>query len=148
MAERGGSRAGLPSSFACGTIHVRDARTLPFRQSLAPLRRQSRLLAVENRLGPADRERFAEVTRLDGDLAGLKRLHDANGRNDVDPTGAYEALFRRLIVDRNHLMAHRFHLLLRRGGALVAVGALHLYGARSLLALIAGQGYQLQRLML
>ena len=59
----------------------------------------------------------------------------------VIPTGsiaearpAKKGLMKRVVIDRSVVMAYRMQRELRRGGAFVAVGALHLYGARGVLA--------------
>jgi uncharacterized protein YbaP (TraB family) len=53
-------------------------------------------------------------------------------------------LQRRLIRDRNRLMAERMQPYLEQGRAFVAVGALHLPGADGLLQLLQQRGYALQ----
>ena len=49
----------------------------------------------------------------------------------------------RLIIDRNRLMAERIEPHLERGGAFIAVGALHLPGDDGLLNLLERRGYTL-----
>jgi uncharacterized protein YbaP (TraB family) len=49
------------------------------------------------------------------------------------------------VENRSVQMAHRLFLPLRRGRVFVAVGALHLYGKRGLLALLREQGYAVRR---
>jgi uncharacterized protein YbaP (TraB family) len=84
---------------------------------------------------------------LAGDLAGLWRLSLEPGKRDPALAGHLRALLKHLISDRNLLFAHRLHLPLARGRVFVAVGALHLYGAEGLLALIEKQGYRVTRVL-
>lgn len=59
---------------------------------------------------------------------------------------AYQAaLTKRVIHDRNVVMAFRMQRELRRGNAFVALGALHLYGDRGVLALLEQDGYRARR---
>jgi uncharacterized protein YbaP (TraB family) len=57
----------------------------------------------------------------------------------------FAQLTRYLVEGRSALMAHRLFLPLREGRVFVAVGALHLYGSKGLLALIRAQGYSIHR---
>lgn len=50
----------------------------------------------------------------------------------------------RLIIERNHLMADRLEAHLQRGGAFIAVGALHLPGEDGLIRLLGQRGYSLR----
>jgi uncharacterized protein YbaP (TraB family) len=50
----------------------------------------------------------------------------------------------RLIIERNHLMADRVEPHLQRGGAFIAVGALHLPGEDGLIRLLEQRGYSLR----
>ena len=52
---------------------------------------------------------------------------------------------RRIVDDRSALMMYRLFLPLRAGGVFVAVGALHLHGAKGMLAQLKAQGYKLRR---
>ena len=55
--------------------------------------------------------------------------------------GAQAVLEKAIIHDRSVVMAYRLQAYLRRGGAFVAVGALHLYGPKGMLALLAEDGW-------
>ena len=50
-------------------------------------------------------------------------------------------LTKRVVHDRSVVMAFRMQRELRRGNAFVAVGALHLYGAKGVLSLLESDGY-------
>jgi hypothetical protein len=79
-----------------------------------------------------------------GDLARLRAIAlDAAGDAAMRPHVA--SLVRHLVDDRTALMAHRLHLPLRGGRVFVSVGALHLDGARGLVALLRAQGYRVRR---
>jgi uncharacterized protein len=58
---------------------------------------------------------------------------------------ASEELTRRLLSDRNDVMAERAEPYLEKGGIFVAVGALHLPGKRGLIEILRGKGYQLTK---
>jgi len=79
------------------------------------------------------------------DLAALARINRAVAGGDHELARHYATLTRTLVEGRSALMAHRLFLPLRRGRVFVAVGALHLYGAKGLLAQLRGQGYRLRR---
>jgi hypothetical protein len=55
-------------------------------------------------------------------------------------------LMQRLLDERNIRMADRADVLLKNGRAFIAVGALHLYGERGVLALLANRGYRVTRM--
>lgn len=82
---------------------------------------------------------------LAGDLDSLHRIAAAQ-QATIDP--ALEArLEDRLINARNRRMAERLTEHLLRGGAFVAVGALHLSGDTGVLHLLEQQGYRVERVM-
>jgi len=54
---------------------------------------------------------------------------------------------KRVIHDRSVVMAFRMQRQLRRGDAFVALGALHLYGEKGVLALLAEDGYRAERVL-
>ena len=82
---------------------------------------------------------------LDRDLALLAALNLAPGRDNPEIAAALVELTRNIVDNRSVQMAHRLFVPLRRGRVFVAVGALHLYGSRSLVALLREQGYRVRR---
>ena len=52
---------------------------------------------------------------------------------------------KRVVHDRSVVMAFRMQRELRRGAAFVALGALHLYGHKGVLALLEEDGYRSTR---
>jgi uncharacterized protein YbaP (TraB family) len=80
------------------------------------------------------------------DLATLAAQARAPGRDDPAMAPHFAQLTKNLVEGRSALMAHRLFLPLREGRVFVAVGALHLYGAKGLLALIREQGYSVRRI--
>ena len=52
---------------------------------------------------------------------------------------------KRVLYDRSVVMAYRMQRELRRGGAFVSLGALHLHGSRGVLALLEQDGYRTAR---
>ena len=81
-----------------------------------------------------------------GDLAELARLARRNGGDSADGR-AHQAVFEKKIIhDRSVVMAYRLQSYLRRGRVFAAVGALHLYGPKGMLALLREDGWQLRRI--
>lgn len=83
---------------------------------------------------------------LRGDLARLARVSDRMGEQFADMRPHYWQLTKHIIHNRNILMHHRLIVPLRGGRVFVAVGALHLYGDKGLLAMIARDGYRVTRM--
>jgi uncharacterized protein len=79
------------------------------------------------------------------DLAGIHALSERIDARYPEMAEHYRILFRRVVENRSIVMAHRLFMPLRDGSAFVAVGANHLYGGRGMLALIARQGYRVER---
>ncbi len=77
-------------------------------------------------------------TYLEQDLGGLLRL----GKKYQTPVN--EELLRRLLDNRNIRMAARIRPWLDGGDFFIAVGALHLPGAKGLLRILRQQGYELE----
>ena len=75
---------------------------------------------------------------LKGDLEGL---YNYVQRYSMEDKPVYEKLMKKLIQDRNYLMAERMQPLLEKGNAFIAIGAMHLAGKEGVLALLEKQGY-------
>ena len=58
---------------------------------------------------------------------------------------ASDELTRRLLADRNDVMAERAAPLLAKGGVFIAVGALHLSGKRGLIEWLRARGYRVSK---
>jgi len=76
------------------------------------------------------------------DLAGLVALTEANTPTMSEETRIYKAFMDRLVSERNTRMVDRLVPRLRKGGAFVAIGALHLPGDQGTLRLLQERGYQ------
>ena len=80
------------------------------------------------------------------DLEALWRAQEEFARGQPQVAAHHAALVKRVVLDRSVVMAFRMQRELRRGRAFVALGALHLYGGRGVLALLAEDGYAAERL--
>ena len=89
---------------------------------------------------PAMQARMIE-TYLSGDLHAIAALADEMAREDA--SGLNRRFLQRLNDDRNDRMLTRMIPHIDRGGAFIAVGALHLTGERGLLRQLRGRGYRL-----
>ncbi len=74
-----------------------------------------------------------------GELAALARLSEVLAGQPA--TIGHDSFSRALLDDRNEVMRERALPLLEKGGAFIAVGALHLPGERGLVALLKSSGY-------
>ncbi|MEL6948417.1 MAG: TraB/GumN family protein, partial [Pseudomonadota bacterium] len=101
-------------------------------------------------LGPHMEDMFETMIQLYqreelGLLWTLLRHMDVNGISKT-PTDAGYAEFQRTIIDqRNFGMADTSEPLLKKGGAFIAVGALHLPGQRGLIQILKDRGYTVSR---
>jgi uncharacterized protein YbaP (TraB family) len=84
---------------------------------------------------------------LAGNLAGIWRLREAYAARHPQIAVHQAEMTKRVVLDRNVVMAFRMQRELRRGAAFVALGALHLYGEKGVLALLAEDGYRASRLL-
>ena len=75
---------------------------------------------------------------LKRDLGGL---YNYVQRYSMEDNVVYEKLMKKLIQDRNHIMAQRMQSILKKGNAFIAIGAMHLAGKEGVLALLEKQGY-------
>ncbi len=80
---------------------------------------------------------------LKRDLAAMARISDEGVGEDMKRIR--EIFMQRLIVERNTRMVERMEASLGQGGAFVAVGALHLYGERGVLAQLERRGWKVTR---
>ena len=82
---------------------------------------------------------------LVGDLEAIWRLREQFSARHVEVAAYQAALTKRVVYDRSVVMAFRMQRELRRGNAFVALGALHLYGDKGVLALLEQDGYRARR---
>jgi uncharacterized protein YbaP (TraB family) len=82
---------------------------------------------------------------LQRDLGLMWQIGEADlvGRPELVPLK--QVFDQRLLYDRNARMVERMQPQLQTGAAFIAVGALHLYGDRGLLYLLARDGYRVTR---
>ena len=71
----------------------------------------------------------------------LDGLYNYVQRYSMEDKPIYEKLMKKLIEDRNYIMAERMRPILKKGNAFVAIGAMHLAGKEGVLALLEKQGY-------
>jgi uncharacterized protein YbaP (TraB family) len=90
---------------------------------------------------------------LQGDIQSMKQLYlDRNlaalaamaNRYQLSESPRYQRLLQQVLWDRNDRMIGRMQPYLAEGGAFIAVGALHLPGARGLLGLLETRGYRVE----
>lgn len=79
------------------------------------------------------------------DLRGLWDAQQDYARRHPEIAAPHAELVKRVVLDRSVVMAYRMQRELRRGRAFVALGALHLYGAKGILALLEDDGYSARR---
>jgi len=79
------------------------------------------------------------------DLGAIWRLREQFIARHAGVATYQAALTKRVIHDRNVVMAFRMQRELRRGNAFVALGALHLYGEKGVLALLEQDGWRSRR---
>ena len=79
------------------------------------------------------------------DLAQIWRLREQFVARHPQIATHQAVMTKRVVYDRSVVMAFRMQRQLRRGDAFVALGALHLYGERGVLALLEEDGYRAAR---
>lgn len=101
----------------------------------------------------AHREELLELGRqtleayLAGDLSAIWDLREAFVRRHPGIAAHQAVMTKRVVHDRSVVMAFRMQRQLRRGAAFIALGALHLYGAKGVLALLEQDGYRAERVL-
>jgi uncharacterized protein YbaP (TraB family) len=111
-----------------------DSQLALLRHALA---HQSELIAMSERTLDA---------YLARDLDGIRRVQEAYVQRHPE-IAVHNAVFvKRVIYDRSVVMAYRMQRALRSGNAFVAIGALHLQGARGVLALLEADGFRTRRI--
>jgi uncharacterized protein len=91
-----------------------------------------------------DTARLTDVY-LKRDLSAMWRISEETSSTSPDAKRVNEVFAQRVIYDRNTRMVERMQPTLGQGGAFVAIGALHLYGDRGVLALLERRGYRVTR---
>jgi len=98
----------------------------------------------------AHRDELAELAQrtleayLERDLAAIWRLREQFAARHPQIAAHQAAMTKRVVHDRSVVMAFRMQRQLRRGEAFIALGALHLYGDKGVLALLQDDGYRAQ----
>jgi hypothetical protein len=110
-----------------------DAQVALLKHSLA---HRDELLAL------SDRTLEAYVA---GDLATIWRLREQFADRYPEISQYQAVMTKRVIYDRSVVMAFRMQRELRHGAAFVALGALHLFGEKGVLALLEQDGYLASR---
>jgi uncharacterized protein YbaP (TraB family) len=82
---------------------------------------------------------------LQRDLRLMWQISEAEMEQRPELKALKQVVDQRLLYDRNARMVERMQLQLKTGAAFVAVGALHLYGEKGLLSLLARDGYRVSR---
>ena len=82
---------------------------------------------------------------LAADLRAIWRLREEFSARHAEIAVHQAALTKRVLYDRSVVMAFRMQRELRRGNAFVALGALHLYGEKGVLALLEQDGWRARR---
>ena len=76
------------------------------------------------------------------DLTAIWRLREDFISRHPQVAAHQAVMTKRVLHDRSVVMAFRMQRDLRRGGAFIALGALHLYGEKGVLALLEADGYR------
>ena len=85
---------------------------------------------------------------LEEDLDGMLQNEEFALQDEPSLRPAFGDLFEQILVRRSARMVERMRPRLERGGAFVAIGALHLHGEQGVLALLERAGWRVQRIEL
>lgn len=81
------------------------------------------------------------------DLAAIWRVREEFVARHPGVAAHQAVMTKRVVHDRSVVMAFRMQRQLRRGDAFIALGALHLYGEKGVLALLEADGYHATRVI-
>jgi uncharacterized protein YbaP (TraB family) len=84
---------------------------------------------------------------LERDLAAIWRLREQFIARHPDIAAHQALMTKRVVHDRSVVMAFRMQRELRRGATFVALGAMHLYGEKGVLALVEADGYRAEMVL-
>ena len=93
---------------------------------------------------PGQREKLLQAY-LERDLARMWIIGEEELAQRPDLKPLKSVFDQRLLFDRNTRMVERMQPQLKSGNAFIAVGALHLYGERGVLSLLAREGFRITR---
>jgi uncharacterized protein len=114
---------------------------MPLATQLALLRHaQAHYAQIQDTVGPL---RDAYLAR---DLDAIWRLNLEAMAGDASVEADNEVFLERVLYARSRRFAERLAPQLRRGGVFAAMGALHLYGRKGVLSLLAERGLKLRRI--
>lgn len=82
-----------------------------------------------------------------GDLREIWELREAFVQRHPEIAAHQAVMTKRVVFDRSVVMAFRMQRQLRRGAAFIALGALHLYADKGVLALLEQDGYRAERVL-
>ncbi len=138
----------LALSRRMAVVQVEETEEQVFTFDELPMASQVALL----KHGLAHREELAALAErtlqayLARDLRAIWREQEAFAKRHPGIAAHHAELVKRVVLDRSVVMAYRMQRELRRGRAFVALGALHLYGEKGVLALLEQDGYRAKRL--
>jgi uncharacterized protein YbaP (TraB family) len=139
-------------------LELARARRMPFSQiegveeqifTFDEFPMESQIALLKHSLG--HRDELAELAErtleayLARDLGQIWRLREAFIARHPQIAAHQAVMTKRVVHDRSVVMAFRMQRQLRRGDAFVALGALHLYGEKGVLALLEEDGYRAVR---
>lgn len=73
----------------------------------------------------------------------LNALYSFSNKYSFSQEKIYQDLVKKILTDRNKIMADRMQSILARGDAFIAIGALHLPGSDGVLSLLGSRGYRI-----
>ena len=115
-------------------------------EAIVRLRNSQAVQQAIDAAGKTPAERLAMRRMIDAyiarDLAALARIADEDNGAEAQMKQMNARLKKRALDERNARMVERMQPQLKAGRAFVAIGALHLYGERSVLGLLEGRGYK------